>query len=171
MNLRCAISFILLFSMVCLHAQTGPSSGNSSSIRMKIKTSEEDGNTLTGVTLKIFQDTLAPVETQTKSPDDWYKSDGAALLNLGLNKKYTVSFAKVGYISFLIIIDTHMSQDQVTSAKNEYELDVKMFKEDLHPLLKNIAYPLALIQYNAQAGKFLSNKKYAASILSTVKSN
>ena len=64
-----------------------------------------------------------------------------------------------------------MSPEEIAAASTVYELEVKMFKEDAHPKLKNVSYPLALIQYNAQAGKYISNKKYAAGILAAIKAN
>ncbi len=161
-------SAFILASILSACAQTN---GAGVVLHFKIKTSDEKGVNLTGVSLKLFRDTLAAVEAQTSAPDDWLKTDGSANLTMEVNKRYTISFSKQGYVSYMVLLDTHMPSGEKQNAKSSYDLDLKMYKEDTHPGLMHIDFPLALIQYSSKEDKFISNTKYAAGIISRMKSN
>jgi hypothetical protein len=132
-------------------------------IDMKI-TPVENGSALPGVSIKLYQDTVMLLDTRTVTPDGWNENAENAVVYLKANSKYTLVLTKDEYIKMLITLDTHLPSDLPSDKTFLTQADIKMLRADKYPNLVDSDFPLALLQYDKEAKKFLPSKSYANNI-------
>jgi hypothetical protein len=168
-GLRYLFIFILLPGSACFAKQSSqsPSDGLvtpvSTGIKVKLRVSE-DGSPAYNVIVKISRDTVRPVELRTMAPDGWTNDEPYLMVDLEPNCIYSISFSKPGYVSMLISLDTHIPADLNPGTMAPAALDIKMLKLESHPELVDVDFPLALLVYDRQNGRFVANKKYAEAV-------
>jgi hypothetical protein len=168
-GLRYFLFIILLPASMCFAEHSHPSlypapvALAGGGIKLKLRVSE-DGSPVYNVIVKISKDTVRPVELRTMPPDGWANDEPFLLVDIEPNCVYSLSFSKPGYVNMLISLDTHIPADLNVANLPPATLDINMLKLKTHPELVDVDFPLALLIYDRQSGRFVANKKYMESV-------
>jgi hypothetical protein len=124
----------------------------------------EKGVAVPNVVIKLRHDTNFVMETQTVKPDGWVKDPQSATFQLEANSHYTIILSKSGYITLVVKVDTRLPAGMNLNAPLQAAADIAMLLESKHPDLKDPDYPLVLLVYDKEKGRFMPDKEYAKSI-------
>jgi hypothetical protein len=112
-----------------------------------------NGLAIKGLTIRIYRGTDLVIEIPSTEKKKMFFS-------LQENSNYTIAFAKAGYVTRSISVDTHLPEEMSTGPAYRFEFELCMLEED--PALNSyyLDFPVALVGFNKKTERFEYNRGY-----------
>lgn len=123
--------------------------------RVYIDDNKEDKGKKVNITLYANNDKISTYQTNYT---------GKFLLDIERNKHYTVVFEKEGYIAKSIIIKTYANPNELANFE-DFKLDVVLLKKEFGVNYSNLDFPVAMIDFDKENGKFDYNQEYTENMV------